>query len=199
MWSSPLWETLLEEALTIQDLAEQPKIPWSIRECLGREATVPKNDYQFKEGTQTSTPRGAFGIIEEDVKDLTFWTPWDSEAGLPELAKERKALQGQDSALAELRRRDNEWKLLLRGECCGLRAEIVLVEEDGMKRAKIQCLGAAEGSPCRLDGPFHVQKLFVRSVCKAGFECKPSPKADINGVDGFSIDGFGVCQPETWP
>jgi len=166
-----LLQSLLSEAQVVRDLPKQPPMPWDVDKCLGRDAVVPKEDYQirsYRDDSQIqvlSTPGGAFGIIPGSDRKLTFWTPWIS--GHPGLGL------GEE----DLNRQDPQWEHLQRGECCGLDAMLKpKTEYDGKIRLQIKCLGATKGQACHLKKP--------TKACRAGYKCKES-----------KVEGVGECQP----
>jgi len=167
------WELTLNEALAIRELVGQPETPWGLNECLGKDAVVPKMDYQTKAPGLTSTPREAFGIMDEGFRhaDLTLWTPWT------------KLGEGVE----ELSRRDSGWVYMVRGECCGLQAMLSLRNMDGQMRAKVKCLGAEKGWRCRRSGPPVSVFSVLDETCIAGLKCEDTATS--------FIDGFGECQP----
>lgn len=167
---SSFLEAMLGEALAIRELVGQPAVPWGLDQCLGRDVLLPKQDYHVKEASHTSTPYEAFQIMDGDHTDLTLSTPWNSEVGV---------------GVEELGQSDSEWAHLLRGECCGLRATLLLETEDDSIRGKIQCLGAPEGWQCRLDAPLQSHQ---KAVCTEGYTCGKTATSHV--------DGIGECQPE---
>jgi len=193
--------TALKQA--VDYLVAQPKIPWSTHECLGRDVTVPKMDYQIDNQaskaskasdevvSRISTPDGAYGILDGGMIDLALWTPWNLRSLLVIMTGGERVLDDpevvKDAEYDILPSQYQEWSHLRRGECCGQRATIAVENNGDLVRAKLKCLGAAEGDRCRMKGSF--QLLFDRSDCAAGLKCK---ELDSGYIPEY---GVGACKP----
>jgi len=176
-------EALVGEAKQVQKILVQPGRPWGLNQCLGKDAVVPQRKYH--NSGATSTPNGAFKVLDRDEGDLMLSTPWrltdfiraTVERGIDE---RRQVVDGKVQP--------QEWAPMMRGECCGLDAELFVENVDGDILAKVRCLGAEEGWRCRLDAEIVALEMVPPSACAAGFKCQETPTSVFG-------DGTGVCLP----
>lgn len=169
-----LWDQMHDTWLAVfqsaVDLLPQPSEVFNVHKCL---------------------PRGQF--VQTDLKNVTspvqyFWFPTKQDSGTTDVVLRGGPLMtdsNKETLLAEV-------GTVKRGECCGENAKWIHVDKTdsgidfyGYRSvyAKLQCLGADLGQPCRLRNV--IGMIFSSSSCRDGLKC-----TKLEGGD----EGIGECK-----